>query len=485
MLLKALLKDIDYKILSGNSDIDIKGISYNSKKIKKDYIFVSIKGTRVDGHSFIKEAVKNGAAAVIVDEEICPELNNATVVKTKNSKVALASICNLFYGEPSKKLKVVGVTGTNGKTSVIHYVCDILEAYGESTGTIGTLGYELKNKEINVEKINPTTPEALELEQILSTFLQKDAKNAIMEVTSSSLHKDRVDFCDFNVGVFTNLSQDHLDEHGTMENYKHEKLKLFYKCPIGVINLDDNFGREIIEKAPCKFFTYGILTKADLMASDIEYNPDSVSFKVIFKDLSSKVTVNIPGEFTVYNVLASIGACLCLGLKIEDILKSVPQIKPVRGRLEMIKNPLNKNIIIDYAHTPDSLEKLLIMTREMTDGRIITVFGCGGDRDQSKRGLMGMAVGILSDYCIITSDNPRSENPDKIIRDIERGMETINSSYEKITNRKKAIERGINILKDDDILIIAGKGHEDYQIIGDKKIHFDDREIVHEVLQCS
>ncbi|KHD37124.1 UDP-N-acetylmuramoylalanyl-D-glutamate--2,6-diaminopimelate ligase [Clostridium acetobutylicum] len=482
MKLKQLLQNIDYDLIKGDININIEGISYNSKKVKQNYVFVSIKGARFDGHDFIKEAAQNGAAAVIIDEDFHDSIENTTLVKVKNSKVALACLCNLFYEEPSRELNLVGVTGTNGKTTVIHYIRDMLEAFGNSTGTIGTLGYELKDKEINVEKINPTTPEALELNQILRAFIDKGAKNAVMEVTSSALMKHRVDYCSFKVGVFTNLSQDHLDEHGTMENYKNEKIKLFKMCPVGVVNLDDNIAGEIMEKGTCEFFTYGVLTNADLTASDMVYKPNSVSFNVHYKGISSKVKVNVPGEFTVYNVLAAIGSLLCLGIDFESILKLVSSIKPVLGRLETINNPLNKNIIIDYAHTPDSLEKLLIMAREMTNGRIITVFGCGGDRDKSKRGLMGMAVGILSDYCIITSDNPRHEKPEDIIRDIERGMQTINSSYEKITDRRCAIKRGIEILKEEDILIIAGKGHEDYQIIGDNKVHFDDREVVNELL---
>ncbi|URZ03841.1 UDP-N-acetylmuramoyl-L-alanyl-D-glutamate--2,6-diaminopimelate ligase [Clostridium felsineum] len=482
MKLKELLHNLDYKIIKGDVNIEIDGISYNSKKVKKNYAFVSIKGAHFDGHDFIKEAAQNGAAAVIIDDAFCDDIENVTLVKVHNSKVALACLCNLFYEEPSKELNLIGVTGTNGKTTVIHYIRDMLEAHGESTGTIGTLGYELKDKEINVEKINPTTPEALELNQILRDFIDKDAKNAVMEVTSSALMKHRVDFCSFKVGVFTNLSQDHLDEHGTMENYKNEKIKLFKKCPVGVINLDDNIAAEIMAKGTCRFFTYGVLTKADLTAKSISYSPNSVSFEVKYKALSSKITVNVPGEFTVYNTLAAIGSLLCLGFEFEEVLKLTSHIKPVLGRLETVKNPLNKNIIIDYAHTPDSLEKLLIMAREMTNGKIITVFGCGGDRDKSKRGLMGMAVGILSDYCIITSDNPRHEKPEDIIRDIERGMQSINSSYEKVTDRREAIKRGIENLKEEDILIIAGKGHEDYQIIGNTKIHFDDREVVTEFL---
>ena len=483
MKLYKVLKDIDCMIIKGDTNIDITSICYDSRKAKENSIFVCINGTKVNGHDFINEAIKNGAVAIVVEEEFQLTSGDIALIKVKNTKIALASIANLFYKEPSKEIELIGVTGTNGKTTIIHYIKDVLEAYGKNTGIIGTLGYELKDKEISVEKINPTTPEALELQAILREFINKGAKNVVMEVTSSALSKHRVDYCDFNVGVFTNLSQDHLEEHGTMENYKNEKIKLFHKCSLGIINLDDKIAQEIIEKSTCKVLTYGINKEADIRATDIIYKNDSVIFKVTLKEVSQEVKVNIPGKFTVYNVLATIGACYGLGIDICEILKLVSNIKHVPGRLEMIKNNSDRNVIVDYAHTPDALEKLLMMARDITDGKLVTVFGCGGDRDKTKRKIMGMAAGILSDYCIITSDNPRTEDPIRIIEEIEDGMGIIDSKYEKIVDRKNAIEKALKILKKDDLLIIAGKGHEDYQIVGNTKIHFDDREVVREVLE--
>lgn len=482
MKLYKVLKDIDCMIIKGDTNIDITSICYDSRKAKENSIFVCINGTKVNGHDFINEAIKNGAVAIVVEEELQLTSGDIALIKVKNTKIALASIANLFYKEPSKEIELIGVTGTNGKTTIIHYIKDVLEAYGKNTGIIGTLGYELKDKEISVEKINPTTPEALELQTILREFINKGAKNVVMEVTSSALSKHRVDYCDFNVGVFTNLSQDHLEEHGTMENYKNEKIKLFHKCSLAIINLDDKIAQEIIEKSTCKVLTYGINKEADIRATDIIYKNDSVIFKVTLKEVSQEVKVNIPGKFTVYNVLATIGACYGLGIDICEILKLVSNIKHVPGRLEMIKNNSDRNVIVDYAHTPDALEKLLMMARDITDGKLVTVFGCGGDRDKTKRKIMGMAAGILSDYCIITSDNPRTEDPIRIIEEIEDGMGIIDSKYEKIVDRKNAIEKALKILKKDDLLIIAGKGHEDYQIVGNTKIHFDDREVVREVL---
>lgn len=318
------------------------------------------------------------------------------------------------------------------------------------------MGYEFNKEKASIQKVNPTTPESLELQGLFREFISKGAENIIMEVTSSALAKQRVEHCDFKVGVFTNLSQDHLEEHGTMENYKNEKIKLFKKCELGVINLDDGIAEEIIEKASCKILTYGINKEADIRATEIRYRNDCIIFKIKFRDIKwrwwciTDVKVNIPGKITVYNVLAAIGACIGLGMDMGDIISCLSNLKHVPGRLEMIKNNLNKNIIVDYAHTPDALERLLMMARETTKGKLITVFGCGGDRDKSKRKVMGMAAGILSDYCIITSDNPRTEDPIKIIEDIEEGMEVINSTYEKIVDRKKAIEKGLKLLKDDD-----------------------------------
>lgn len=483
MKLYKLLGDIEYTLINGDLNVEITGICYDSRKVNENSIFVCIKGSKANGHNFINKAIKNGAAAIIIEEEFQLKSERISLIKVKNTKSALASIANIFYGEPSKKINLVGVTGTNGKTTVVHYIKDILEGNGQCTGSIGTLGYELRNQQIDVEKINPTTPEALELQAVFNEFINKGAENIVMEVTSSALSKHRVDFCNFNIGVFTNLSQDHLEEHGTMENYKKEKIKLFHKCNIGVVNIDDNVGKEIIHKSTCEIITYGINEAADIRATEIEYKNDLVIFTVNLRSISRRVKVNIPGKFTVYNVLGAIGACYALGLDIDRILNSLLYIKPVSGRLEMIKNSSNKNVIVDYAHTPDALEKLLMMARDITDGRLITVFGCGGDRDKSKRKVMGMAAGILSDYCIITSDNPRNEDPLKIIEDIEDGMWKIDSKYEKIADRRKAIEKGLKLIKDDDLLIIAGKGHEDYQIIGDRKFHLDDREVVKEILE--
>jgi UDP-N-acetylmuramoyl-L-alanyl-D-glutamate--2,6-diaminopimelate ligase len=483
MKLYKLLNQISYTLINGYVDLNIDNVSYDSRKLKPNSLFVCLSGNNVDGHSFIDEAVKNGAIAILVEKDIVYSNKAIVIIKVKDTRISLANISNLFYNEPSKEIELIGVTGTNGKTTVTHYIKDVLEYYGKTIGTIGTLGFELTNKKININKTTPTTPEALELRESFREFKYNSVHSIVMEVTSSALAKHRVDFCDFNIGIFTNLSQDHLDEHGTMEAYKKEKMKLFHKCKLGIINIDDDISEEIIKDATCKILTYGIENPADIQATDIIYKNDSVSFKINFKETCNEVNIKIPGKFTVYNVLATIAACYSLDISIEDIMKLLPSINPVPGRVELIKNNLNKNVIVDYAHTPDALEKLLIMAREITSGRIITIFGCGGDRDTTKRGIMGKIAGSLSDYCIITSDNPRTENPKLIVDDIESGVLSTITTYEKIINRKNAIERGLKILKDNDLLIIAGKGHEDYQIIGKRKFHFNDREIVENTLK--
>jgi len=478
MKLYKLLNQINYTLINGYVDINIDNVSYDSREIKPNSLFICIKGNNADSHNFIDEAVTNGAIAILVEKDITYSNKDIVIIKVKDTRISLANICNLFYKEPSKGLQLVGVTGTNGKTTVTHYIKDVLESTGKTVGVIGTLGLKLTNEKLNFSKTTPTTPEALELQKSFREFKDNNANSVIMEVTSSALAKHRVDFCDFDIGIFTNLSQDHLDEHGTMEAYKIEKMKLFHKCKLGIINIDDNVSKEIIKDATCKILTYGIENSADIQATDIIYRRNSVSFKVNFKKTCNEVNVKIPGKFTVYNVLATIATCYSLGMSIENIIPLLPNINPVPGRIELIKNNLNKNIIVDYAHTPDALEKLLIMAREITCGRIITVFGCGGDRDTTKREIMGKIAGSLSDYCIITSDNPRTENPRLILDEIESGLLSTITPYEKILNRKRAIERGLKILKDDDLLIIAGKGHEDYQIIGKRKFYFDDREVV-------
>ncbi len=420
MKLYKLLNQISYILINGYVDINIENVSYDSREIKPNSLFICINGNNIDSHNLIDEAVENGAIAILV-KDIIYSNNDIVMIKVKDTRISLANICNIFYKEPSKGIELVGVTGTNGKTTITHYIKDVLESTGKTVGVIGTLGFKLTNQKVNISKTTPTTPEALELQKAFREFKDNNANSVIMEVTSSALAKHRVDFCDFDIGIFTNLSQDHLDEHGTMEAYKREKMKLFYKCKLGIINIDDNVSKEIIKEVPCKILTYGIENSADIQATDVMYRRNSVSFKVNFKKTCNEVNVKIPGKFTVYNILATVAACYSLGM--------------------------------------------------------ITVLGCGGDRDTTKRGIMGKIAGSLSDYCIITSDNPRTENPRLIIDDIELGMLSTMTPYEKIINRKNAIEKGLKILKDDDLLIIAGKGHEDYQIIGKRKFHFDDREV--------
>ncbi len=482
MKLHNLLKNTDYNLLKGNLDIDINSVSYDSRKVKANSLFVCVRGTKMNGHDFLHEAIKNGSIAIVFEDEINYEdINNTTFIKVENTKRVLASMANLFYKEPSKEVELIGVTGTNGKTTVINYIKDVLESYGKRVGTIGTLGYKFEDKEITIDKTTPTTPEALELQAAFREIITNGGEDIIMEVTSSALSKNRVDYCDFNIGVFTNLSQDHLEEHGTMEVYKNEKMKLFHKCKLGIINIDDDIADEIINTATCKILTYGIEKDADIKATELRLTSASVTFKVNFKEICREISINVPGKFTVYNILAAIAATYGLGIDIDTIIKLITNIKPVPGRLEMVQNHLNKNVLVDFAHTPDSLEKLLTVAKEITNGKIILVFGCGGNRDIGKRKIMGKIASALSDYCIITSDNPRTEDPNIILSHIEEGIKATKTPYEKFVDRRDAIEKAMKLLGDEDLLVIAGKGHETYQIIGIEEIYFDDREVVKEL----
>lgn len=483
MKLDILIKKCNIKKIINNKECEIKDINYDSRKITKGSLFICLKGTKKDGHDYIEEAVKNGACAIIVQEEKAYDKYDVPVIIVEDTRIIMAHIAAQFYRNPCREVELIGVTGTNGKTTVVHYIKDVLEMYGRRTGVIGTLGYEFEKENIDIEKNTPTTPQALELQQVVRKFKNLGAEEVVMEVTSSALQRHRVEECKFKVGILTNISSDHLDEHKTIENYKKEKMKLFRMCENGVINIDDKSAEDIIKYSTCnKIVTYGIENQGDIYADNIKYEEDKVSFDVVIGEKSKRVTVNMPGKFTVYNALSCIACCYALNMNMEKVLQSICKVKKVNGRLEKVENKFNKNIIVDYAHTPVALEKLLFEAKKLVKGKIILVFGCGGERDNTKRSLMGMIAGVLANHVIITSDNPRNENPNKIIGMIEDGMSKISADYEKISDRREAIKRGISIMKNDDMLIIAGKGHEDYQIIGDKRIHFSDKEIVREIL---
>lgn len=483
MLIKDLLKETEHTVLSGDKNIEISNIVYNSKKVIKGSLFVCIKGFKLDGHDYIVDAVNSGAVAILVEDELKKYPEDVVVIKVENTRKVLPQIGSIFYGDPSKYLNVVGITGTNGKTSVSIFIANILESVNRKVGIIGTIDNRIGNKVLKLDRTTPTTPESLDLQYILHEMKKEDAYDVVMEASSMALELHRVDYCDFKVGVFTNLTQDHLDNHKTMENYKNAKLKLFTKCKYAVVNADDDVYEDILKISTAKVFTFGINNKADLVAKDIEISIHGVKFKVVFKNMEREVFLKVPGLFSVYNALAAMGTCYCLGLSLDEIVKGVSEIKGVRGRFETISSGKGYSVIVDYAHSPDALENVINTAKEFTDGKITTVFGCGGDRDRTKRPIMGDIAGKLSDYVVITSDNPRTEEPIRILNDVEEGVKKTDCSYKKIVDRKEAIHFAMDNASIGDVIIIAGKGHETYQILKDEVIDFDDAEVVREHLK--
>ncbi|WP_032122966.1 UDP-N-acetylmuramoyl-L-alanyl-D-glutamate--2,6-diaminopimelate ligase [Clostridium amazonitimonense] len=483
MKLYELLNELSYEIIQGSIDKDIKNLCWDSRRIKEESLFIAVKNKNVDRHVFIKEAIKKGAIALIVENEVEDIPKDITIIKVKNSKKAMAIIANKYYGEPSKNFNLIGVTGTNGKTSVTYFISKIFNGLDRKSGIIGTVENGIGGKKLTVEKLNPTTPDSIELQQSFYEMLKEGVEHVAMEVTSSALEGERVYKCDFNIGVFTNFTQDHLEEHGTMENYKKAKMKLFKMCKKGIINADDSIAEEIKENATCDIVTYGIEKEADFRAFDIRYSTTGVNFSLNYKGLIKNIVLNVPGKFSVYNALAAISACYLSGLNLDEIILALQGIHGVPGRFEGVQNNEGILAIVDYAHSPDSLENILTSLREISKGNIITIFGCGGDRDKTKRPIMGEIAGNLSHFCIITSDNPRRENPMTIINNIEEGMIKTQCEYKKVENRREAIFMGLRRAKPGDAVIIAGKGHETYQIIGDETIHFDDKEVVREFFE--
>jgi UDP-N-acetylmuramoyl-L-alanyl-D-glutamate--2,6-diaminopimelate ligase len=454
----------------------IGSISYDSRKVSKSGLFVAISGFTQDGHDFINDAINKGATVIIGEKEL--DFDNAAYIRVKDSRIALAQLSALFYGFPGKELKVIGVTGTNGKTTTTYLIKAILEHSGYKTGVIGTIGNYIDKQVLPAER---TTPESLELNNLFSKMLTHNVEYVVMEVSSHSLKLHRVEGIDFDIGIFTNLTQDHLDFHKTLEDYYNSKRKLFEMSKKAIVNIDDEYGIRLVNEVKVPVFTFGIHHEADLRAENISIKAKGVAYELIYKDNRIPVFYGVPGEFSVYNSMAAIGAGLTVGLDLEHIVKAVEKVEGVSGRFEPVKGSRQFTVIVDYAHTPDGLENVLKTIRNFCTGRIITVFGCGGDRDRQKRPMMGNIAAKLSDYVIVTSDNPRTEETEKIIQDIEQGILT--SNYEKIIDRKRAIGRAIDMAQKGDVVLIAGKGHENYQILRDKTIPFDDKEIAAEFLR--
>lgn len=480
MKLETLIENLQYKELINFKNIDITGISYNSKTTKLGNIFVCLVGEHADGHDFFQKAVEVGAKAFVVERPLDTHLPQIVVESTRRQ---IADIADKFYGSPSKLLNLVGVTGTNGKTTVTHLVQKILETKNQQCALIGTLGYKLASTD-NYREAKHTTPQAPELQSLLSRIGQAGIKNVIMEVSSHALEQNRVGGCVYKGAILTNLTQDHLDYHITMDNYFEAKALLFKKLTPGsfaVINLDDEYAQRFMSVIPegVEVITYAVKNEnADVKANDVQFSLNGAEFNCVTKKFgSNKVNLTMNGMFSVYNVLAAICTGLAMGIDLDSCIKPLETTRGVAGRFEVVvKKPL---VIVDYAHTPDGLQNVLKAVREITPegSNLICLFGCGGDRDATKRPKMGAIAESLADKIVVTSDNPRSEEPQQIITDILAGLKSIN--VEKVIvepDRGKAISLLKTIANKDDVIVIAGKGHEDYQILKDKTIHFDDRE---------
>lgn len=481
MELKDLLINIDYELICGNVTTSVNNINYDSRKVIENDIFICIKGFATDGHKYIDKAIENGAKIVIIQDDVNIKSNDITVIKVENTRKALAKMSANYYGNPSNKMKIIGVTGTNGKTTTTFMIKDILERAGKKVGLIGTIANYIGDEKIHTER---TTPESLELQELFNEMVNKSVEYCIMEVSSHSLELDRVYGIEFEGSIFTNLTRDHLDFHKTFENYYKAKFKLFERSRIKLINIDDNYGKQVIDDLnklnEKDIYSFSLKETSDFKVFDEIVESRGINFKVKLDEIE-EFTLNIPGDYNVYNSLGAIAMCYKLGIDINAIKQGIEEtLVPGRCERVCIEYNLPYEIIIDYAHTPDGLQNILETAKAFTKGRLISIFGCGGDRDKIKRPQMGKIGVDISDIAIITSDNPRSEDPMAIIEDIKKGLDKDN--YIIIENRKEAIKKAISIAKKDDVIVIAGKGHETYQILKDKTIHFDEREVVKEIL---
>lgn len=479
MNLKKLLEGLDYSVLQGNDSLEISNIQYDSRKIQKEDVFFCIKGFNVDGHKFISSALKKGANAIVCEEDVVEPMPNTAVIKVKDGRKALALCSANFYGRPAEKMKIIGITGTNGKTTSAFMIKSILEEAGYKVGLIGTIANYIGNQKLHSER---TTPESLELHELFKKMVDNGVEYCVMEVSSHSLSLNRVYGIEFCQGMFTNLTQDHLDFHKTFDNYYNAKLELFKNSVNSIVNIDDSYGKKVLEDASNNKISYGIKEAADVKAENISIHPRGAEFKIFYKDNYENVELQIPGNYNVYNALGSAATCLNEGIDIQKVIKGLNRVQ-VPGRCEIVtkKYNLGFDVIVDYAHTPDGLQNILETAREFTKGRLISVFGCGGDRDKTKRPIMGKIGSELSNVAIITSDNPRTEEPDKIIEDVVAGI--VKDNYMVITDRREGIKKAMEIAKKGDVIVVAGKGHEDYQVLKDGTIHFDEREVIAEIVK--
>lgn len=482
MRLLQILDKIEGLQIKGMEEREINEIRCDSRLVTPGDMFVAIVGFKTDGHEYIETAIQKGATVVAVQEghyNISMIPDSVTVITTDDTRKLLAlAACN-YYNHPSREFRLVGVTGTKGKTTTTYMIKSILEKAGKKVGLIGTIANIVGDKVIESQR---TTPESIDLQKLFREMADEKVDVVVMEVSSHSLALDRVLGCTFDMAIFTNLTQDHMDFHENFENYLDAKAKLFTMAKEGYVNCDDMYARKLMEKATCPITTYGIDNNPYVGARDIIITNSYSDFKMPFNRVIQRIKVGIPGRFTVYNALAAICASIRLGCGVEHVLAGLEEVK-VPGRSEIVPSVRSFTIMVDYAHTPDSLENILRASKAYTKGKIICVFGCGGDRDTAKRPMMGEIAGKLAGYTVITSDNPRTEKPEDIIKQIEEGIKKTSGKYKVIVDRRKAIEHALKQAQRNDLVLIAGKGHETYQEINGEKTHFDDREVVKEALK--
>jgi UDP-N-acetylmuramoyl-L-alanyl-D-glutamate--2,6-diaminopimelate ligase len=469
MKLSQILSGINVK--NEYEDREVVNVTSDSRLVDKGFLFICIKGASFDGHSVAKEMLDKGAVAVVCERDL--GLDNQIIVE--KSREVYSPICANFFGNPAKSLKLIGLTGTNGKTTTTFIIKQLFENMGKKVGLIGTVQNMVGDE---IYPAHYTTPDAYELQSLFRKMVDAECEYCVMEVSSQALAQGRVAGIHFALAAFTNLTQDHLDYHKTWENYFLSKRILFENCDIAVTNLDDKNGLKIVEGLPCKVKTYSVGNNAsDFTARNVCFSSNGVKYELV-SDRIGRVDCPIPGRFSVYNSLCAVSVAIALGFDFEEALRGVAKCGGVKGRIEVVPTPTDYTVIIDYAHSPDGLENIITSLREIAKGRVVTLFGCGGDRDKTKRPLMGEIASRLSDFCVVTSDNPRSEKPASIIENILEGMKNTKTPYKVIENRKEAIIWALENARENDIILLAGKGHETYQILNEGTIHFDEREVV-------
>jgi UDP-N-acetylmuramoyl-L-alanyl-D-glutamate--2,6-diaminopimelate ligase len=485
MILKDLIRGIETKQTQAPNDIEILGISYNSKEVRDGFLFAAIEGEKTDGHRYIKSAIENGARALLVERVPGKRLEDISIIQVEDTRSSLAHVSANFFGHPTKELTLVGVTGTNGKTTVTYLLESIWQEEKKNVGMIGTVEYRFSGKKF---PSSMTTPESLDLMKLFFDMRNSGTECVVMEVSSHALDRKRVVGCHFDAAVFTNLTQDHLDYHGTIENYFNAKKKLFTeilkasekKKKFSVLNFDDPYGREIAKDAAGDIVSYSSTSReAIVYVEKNQITPQGIW--AILQTPWGKIELNSKfyGKHNLSNILAATATALSLGVSKSAVETGISKLTSVPGRLDRVENPLGITVLVDYAHTPDALYNVLTAVKPFTSGNLILVFGCGGDRDPVKRPIMGKIGREISDVLIVTSDNPRTESPERIIDKVEKGVFEAGCDekpYFRISDRRDAIRRAIEIGMEGDTVVIAGKGHENYQIIGTKKLPFDDKE---------